>query len=48
MAAYTKGDEVFCRVTSELTSLLDMMNLKIRPTTTVLASPSVALQHLLT
>jgi hypothetical protein len=48
MAACTQGDEVFFRIISELASLLDVMNLKFRPTTTVLASPAVALQHLLT
>jgi hypothetical protein len=48
MAPSTQRDEVYCRIVAKLASLLDMMNLKIRPTSAVLASPAITLQYSLT
>ena len=45
MAASTKRDEVFCRIVSELASLLEVMNLKFCSASAILASPSVTTQH---
>jgi hypothetical protein len=47
MAHAAKGDEIFFHIPSELAALLHMMNLQICRTPASLASPAVALEHLL-
>ena len=48
MAACTQSDMVFSRIISEMASLLDMMNPKFRPTSAILESPTITMEHLLT
>jgi hypothetical protein len=45
MASTTKGDEVFFHVTSQLASLLFVMDLQILGTAALLAAPAIALKH---
>jgi hypothetical protein len=47
MASTTKCDEIFFQVASQLASPLQMMDLKILGTAASLASPAIALEHLL-
>jgi hypothetical protein len=48
VAGCTKGDEILSRIISELASLLGVMNLEFCALTAVLASPTIASQHVLT
>ena len=43
-----QGDEIFFHIASQLAARLHMMNLQILGTSTSLASPAIALEHLLT
>ena len=48
MARTAKGDEIFFHIPSQMAARLHMMNLKIFGTSASLASPAIALEHLLT
>jgi hypothetical protein len=48
MAYAAKGDEIFFHIASQLAARLHMMNLQILGTSTSLASPAIAVEHLLT
>jgi hypothetical protein len=48
MAGTAKGDEILFHIPSQLASRLHMMNLKFFGSSALLASPTVALEHLLT
>jgi hypothetical protein len=48
MADAAKGYEIFFHIASELAAPLHMMNLQICRTPASLASPAIALEHLLT
>jgi len=47
MAPTAKGDEIFFHIPSQKAARLHMMNLQILGTSTSLASPAIALEHLL-
>jgi hypothetical protein len=47
MASTAKRDEIFFNIRSQLAAGPDVMNLKIFRTTALLASPTVAVEHLL-
>jgi len=47
VAGTAKGDEILFLIPSQLTSRLHMMNLQIFGTSASLASPAIALEHLL-
>jgi hypothetical protein len=47
MTHTAKSYEIFFHVASQMTSRLDVMNLEILGTSTSLASPAIALEHLL-
>ena len=47
MACTAKGNEVFFHIASQMASRLHMMDLKIFGTSASLASPAIALEHLL-
>ena len=48
MTHTAKSYEIFFHVASQTTSLLDVMDLEIFGNSTSLASPAIALEHLLT
>lgn len=45
MAQYTQRDQIFLFIITQQAARLNVMNLKICSGTTVLAAPSVTLQH---
>ena len=47
MAGTAKSDEIFFHIASQSASRLDMMDLEIFRTSASLASPAIALEHLL-
>jgi hypothetical protein len=47
VACTAKGDEIFFHIASQMTSLLDVMDLQTLGTSTSLASPAIALEYLL-
>ena len=47
MAYTAKGDEIFFHIASQQASRLNMMDLEIFGTSASLASPAIALEHLL-
>ena len=47
MTGTAKGDEIFFHIPSQLAARLHMMNLQICGTSASLASPTIALEHLL-
>jgi len=47
MAPTAKGDEIFFHIASQKASRLNVMDLEIFGTTASLASPAIALEHLL-
>jgi hypothetical protein len=47
MAYAAKGDEIFFHIASQTTSLVDVMDLEIFRTSASLASPAIAVEHLL-
>jgi hypothetical protein len=46
VALVAEGDEVFFRVISCVAAKVEVVNFELRPPTTMLTGPSVALQHL--
>jgi hypothetical protein len=48
MTHTAKSYEIFFHIASQTTSLLDVMDLEIFRTSASLASPAIALEHLLT
>jgi hypothetical protein len=48
MANVAQRDEIFFHIASQTTSLVDVMDLEIFRTSASLASPAIALEHLLT
>jgi hypothetical protein len=46
MADTAKGDQIFFHIPSQTTARLPMMNLQIFGTSTSLAAPAIALEHL--
>ncbi|MGA8677798.1 MAG: hypothetical protein WA867_10300 [Candidatus Acidiferrales bacterium] len=48
VSCIAKGDEIFFHIASQMASWLQMMYLKIFGTSASLASPAIALKHLLT
>ena len=47
MACTAKGDEIFFHIASQMASRLHVMDLEIFGTSASLASPAIALEHLL-
>ena len=47
MAGTTKSDEIFFDIRSQKAARLHMMNLKLLGTSTLLASPAIAVEYLL-